>query len=42
MQLKLKKAHKEATIMYDGEVGKEKGGMLVRQVEEFVKKKIVE
>jgi hypothetical protein len=39
MQLKLKKAHKEATIMYDREVGKEKGGMSVRQVEEFIKKK---
>ena len=39
MKLKYKAAHKEATMLYDREVGKQNGGMLLRKVEDFVKKK---
>jgi len=40
MKTKAKKAHKEATILYDRERQKENnGGMSVRKVEEFIKKK---
>jgi hypothetical protein len=40
MKTKAKKAHKEATILYDRERKKENnGGMSVRKVEEFIKAK---
>ncbi len=38
-KLKYKVAHKEATTLYDRELGKENGGMSIRKVEDFVKKK---
>jgi hypothetical protein len=40
--LKLKAAHKETTILYNRELEKENGGMSLREVEDFVKKKIRE
>jgi hypothetical protein len=37
--LKYKAAHKEATMLYDRELGKENGGTSIQKVEDFVKKK---
>jgi len=40
MQLKYIAAHKETTILYSRELGKENGGMSLRKVEDFVTHKI--